>query len=784
MTMTNLRNGIINKKALAFAILLAGLFISLSIIQVQAAANDSSITLKKDPGTGLFVLTIKDPDGIQEFSLAPASGSSYGGGLSGCPTTFSINNVSFADPSDFQPVMPAYVTDCHNNTASLEIAPPKEGLAKSKSVVKEEAPPPAPAPTETPKEENKGGPLSASDVIYPVKELGGCQSEAECRSYCDNSQNAKECFTFAKKYNLITGKELEDAKDHFLSVNNGPGGCSSGASCETYCNNTDHLDECISFAEKNGYYSGDELAQAKKYQEILKTGKPFPGGCKDRNSCEIYCNDADHMEECLNFAEDTGFMPKDEIAQARKILPLMKRGETPGGCASREQCDKYCADDSHSEECVAFAEKAGLISSEDAAMIKKTGGRGPGGCHSKQQCEAYCETNSDECFRWAQDNGLVSADDLAKMKTGLSRFREQLDKIPPEVTQCLKDAVGEKNFEKLSNGEPVFDRSLEGKMKSCFGQITAQCSKQLNTLPPEAAQCIKDVVGEEGFKKLQSGEPDENVDFSSLEGCFQQLQSSFGGQQGGPGGGPGGPGGGFSGPGGCKSIDECTSYCQEHQEECQNFAPPGGASGGGRPTGGNFPGSSGSGGEQHNGFTECGIVDGAVADYVCGTGGSSRGAPTGEGAETTYFNECHAKQQGAQIAHRGVCVRAGGPDKPCSDIAHPVCGTDGNSWTSECHAKEAGASVKHDGVCINEDFYQKPPISPQNYPTSPEDYCKQNPYKCGGPENYQAPSGGSSVPPPGNFSGPGGCTTPEACQSYCTEHYTDPACGGGGQRYP
>ncbi len=630
------------KKIFFAEILLSAFFFILAGVPASVSADNSSILLKKPVGSEYFNLTISDPNGIQEFSLSPVGRYNYGGGLSGCPRSFNSTNVSFLDPSDFTPAMPAYVIDCQNHTTRLEIATPKNGVARSVIIVPEEEKKPAPAPAapsggggsaseEAAKTEKKSGPLSTADIKYPVPELGDCKSEAECRTYCDNSQHGKECFVFAKKYNLITAQQLADEEKKFFDVTKGPGGCDSGPSCEKYCNTLDHVDECIAFAEKSGYYSGDKLTEAKKFQELAKNGTQFPGGCRDRNACELYCNDPQHMEECLSFAEKSGVIPKEEIDQARKILPLMKSGQSPGGCTSKEQCEKYCSLDGHSDECIAFGEKAGLISSEDAAMIKKTGGKGPGGCHSKQQCDSYCENNSDECFKWAQDNGLISDADLQKMKKGMSQFKEQLDKIPPEVVQCLKDVAGEKNFQKLVDGQPVFDRSLEGKMKTCFSQVTSQLGQQLNSMPPEAVQCIKDTIGEDGFKKLQSGELDQgNVDFSSLEVCFQKLQQSFGGGKGWPGGcksidectsycqekshedecqkfvppgesgekhggpgsqqqgGSGGRGGGsnYSGPGGCKSQEECTSYCQEkeHQDECQKFVPPGG--GGNQGSGG------------------------------------------------------------------------------------------------------------------------------------------------------------------------------------------------------
>lgn len=647
---------------------------SLAIMQTQAAANDASITLKKDPGTGLFTLTIKDPDGIQEFSMTPTGKLPYGGGLSGCPATFSITNTNFDASGDFEPVMKAYVLDCQNNTANLEIAPPKDGLAKSKSLEKAEPPPPSPsAPAKEPTEEKKGGPLSASDIAYPVKELGNCQSDIECRSYCDNADRAKACFTFAKKYHLISEEEADEAADKFLNVKNGPGGCNSGSSCETYCNSVDHLDACIAFAEETGYYSPEELAEARKFQALVKAGTQFPGGCKDRNTCEIYCSDSGHMEECLDFAEESGFMPKEEIDEARKFMALMRQGESPGGCTSKEQCENYCFEENHIDECIAFAEKAGVITAEDAIMAKKVGGKGPGGCRSKVQCETYCEANSEECFNFAQEHGLISEDDLAEMRDGMARFRDELDKMPPEAVQCMKDAAGEENFNKMIAGEPIFDRGIEGKMKSCFGQITAQFSKQFDQLPPEAAQCIRDAIGEEGFEKLQSGELDENFDFKPLEACFQKLQGSFGG-------GSNFSGGGFSGPGGCKNTQECTAYCQEHLDECKGFGPPGGGdTGGGFPSGGTTGGGfSGPGGctskEECQAYCqehpdECKNFappggggfpgGGATGGQFPGGGTTGGGFPGGPGGCTSR-EECQAYCQ----AHPAECGGGGGALPP------------------------------------------------------------------------------------------------------------------------
>ena len=320
------------------------------------------------------------------------------------------------------------------------------------------------------------------------------------------------------------------------------------------------------------------------------------------------------------------------------------------------------------------------------------------------------------------------------MRKGMARFREELDKMPPEAVQCMKDAAGEENFDKMIAGEPVFDRSIEAKMKSCFGKVTAQFSKQISQLPPEAAECITGVVGEEGLQKLQGGEFHEEINFESLEGCFQQLRYSFGE-------GSNFDAGGFSGPGGCKNMEECTAYCQEHLDECKGFGPPPGS-------GGNMGGFQGGPGgcaskeecmsyceehpEQCGGGFGGGIGEqqmscspkGTVASFVCGKNGRN----TPSNLEVTYFNSCTAKEHGAEIIHEGVCES----HTPCGEIADPVCGNDNNTWVSACYAEKEGGGVQYPGPCKTQSS--------------------------------------------GSFSGPGGCTNKEECMNYCTKNYTDPAC--------
>ena len=428
---------------------------------------------------------------------------------------------------------------------------------------------------------------TASDIQYPVKELGNCQNETACRTYCDKSENIKACINFAEKNNLMSQEELQQAKKFIAAGTKGPGGCAGKDNCEEYCNDISHIDECVSFAEKNNLIPEKELAEAKKVQAAIKRGVK-PPSCGNKKQCDVYCSEADHMEECItfgveagfiqgkeleesqkmlaalkkgikpppckgkeacdeycqspdnmevcmNFAIAAGFMSEQEKQDSQKMLQALKKGVKPPACKGKEECDSYCGQESHFEECMKFAEAAGFMTSEEAAMARKTGGKGPGGCKGKDECEAFCNNpaNQETCFNFAKENGLIPQEDLQRMEEGKQKFQESLNQAPQEVITCLDSAVGSETMEKIKSGA---------------------------LMPPKE---IGDKMGE----------------------CFQGVMGAPGGTQG-----PGGPGmpsgqGVFqAGPGGCKSPEECSTYCATHQEECKNLqAPsvsPGGAPGG------------------------------------------------------------------------------------------------------------------------------------------------------------------------------------------------------------
>ena len=263
-------------------------------------------------------------------------------------------------------------------------------------------------------------PVALSKITYPVQELGNCASKQECKAYCSISSNYSKCAAFAQK-NGLTVEVPDDRKGVFAAMQKGesPGQCKDELSCRSYCEDIDHLEECVSFVEKFNLASSDELKEIRQMASVKKAGVAFPGNCKTKESCLAYCENSAHAVECMEFALRAGFIPKEDAESVGKIIPYLKSGgKLPGGCTTKESCDVYCDSDTHTNECVDFAIQAGFMTREEAEIVKKTGGKGPGNCRSREACDNYCksEAHIDECVDFAVKAGFISEEEAEMAK--------------------------------------------------------------------------------------------------------------------------------------------------------------------------------------------------------------------------------------------------------------------------------------------------------------------------------------------------------------------------------
>lgn len=378
--------------------------------------------------------------------------------------------------------------------------------------------------------------LSKDDIVFPVVELGSCENENECRAYCDEPDNIDICLDFAATHNLLDRSEIEHARK-FQAIRdeaNWPGGCDSEESCEAYCNDITNIEECLAFAEEHGFIDDDELEEARRVKAALDQGAELPGGCQNKDACEVYCEEPDHIEECIAFAEAAGFLSGEELEEARRFMQIMKEGRSPGGCRGERECFEYCEDESHFEECLAFAEEAGFISAEEAEMARRTGGKGPGGC-VRDECEDYCEdpANQDECLAFALEHEFLTEEEyeLIKGRGGLNfsegRFEgpggcsnEEECKIycsePENREECAAafgDFEGDHDGDRFDGGEP-------------FEDVPEDNLHFLNELPSQVGRCVEENYGLDRLEELRTsgiaGEPVE------LEAVIRKCFGSFG----------------------------------------------------------------------------------------------------------------------------------------------------------------------------------------------------------------------------------------------------------------
>ena len=204
---------------------------------------------------------------------------------------------------------------------------------------------------------------TVADITFPVEELGGCESKEACREYCGDEENREACREFAQSHGLSKRARI----DASLSENSGPGECTSIAECREYCGEEANHEECREFGLRHGLLPEQASERAHRIQSILTEGGP--GECKTPGECKQFCGLEENREECVEFAEEHNLLPLNIIEKFREhrdqIKERLEENRTgPGGCTTKEECQLYCEDPAHAEECLEFGRKFQLLDEE------------------------------------------------------------------------------------------------------------------------------------------------------------------------------------------------------------------------------------------------------------------------------------------------------------------------------------------------------------------------------------------------------------------------------------
>lgn len=306
------------------------------------------------------------------------------------------------------------------------------------------------------------------------------------------------------------------------------GNCGSKSECHAYCDDLAHVKECIAFAESHGLMSAGE---AKKAREFERLGGKGPGGCTSKDECEKYCEDTSHMRQCLDFAKQSGMMSGEELQEAEKVATYVEAGgKMPGGCRGEKECRAYCEDIAHADECVAFATKAGFMSEKEAEMFKKTGGKGPGGCQGRA-CEAYCkdEQHREACVAFAMEHDLMSEEDKQRMEEGRAKAKEALEKAPPKVLECIAAVIGQAKLDEIRQGRGFVGLQLGEILPKCFREVMGNPGERGPFgAGSDARECMRQVFGADFEEKMRSGELDPGARDKEIRECMaKQMGEGF-----------------------------------------------------------------------------------------------------------------------------------------------------------------------------------------------------------------------------------------------------------------
>lgn len=365
-------------------------------------------------------------------------------------------------------------------------------------------------------------------IIFPVAELGNCESRVECKAFCNKTENIENCTKFAAKYGLISKKEKERNEKFFFAIKQGgPGGCTDVQSCKTFCENSDYVEECVAFAEKHQLLPKEEIQRVKKFSQVFKE-KNTPGGCKTSGECKTYCDNPNNAEVCLDFAEKNGFLKPEEAQKVKKFLPLMKRGETPGACKSKEACENYCHREENRRECVDFMVKYGGLSLTEADKIKNTKGQtGPGECKGKEECESFCNApeHHDECLVFAKERGFIEQGAERDIKQGMSHMRVGLKQMPQEVRDCLESSLDSVVLNKMESGEFAPDTEVGKGVRECFEKHKPKMREYIRQefkVSPKTEACLEVTVGKDALEKIKLGDAPPGLDLAEkMRACFE-----------------------------------------------------------------------------------------------------------------------------------------------------------------------------------------------------------------------------------------------------------------------
>jgi hypothetical protein len=164
-------------------------------------------------------------------------------------------------------------------------------------------------------------PFFPRGFVYPIPELGNCNSKAACFQFCEQRENLEFCSMVSYRNGLMSASQLKKTLTfaNYLQVGYFAN-CNDLGSCEELCSHKDVRSECDTLAinlDQGSRVLGvtDTKSESNKFSLL--------DYCKNNSGCYDQTPGGNNILTTLN--------------------NLIKSGDAPSACKDAEQCQDYCS---------------------------------------------------------------------------------------------------------------------------------------------------------------------------------------------------------------------------------------------------------------------------------------------------------------------------------------------------------------------------------------------------------------------------------------------------------
>ena len=191
-------------------------------------------------------------------------------------------------------------------------------------------------------------------LIFPIADLGNCNSLTECKNYCEDVSHMSDCINFAKNHGFYKAPPSPPSESSILEAAKSELGCDSKEACQQFCGLQENWIKCGEFAKKHSLGKPQPKPEASS-SAVLEKAKAILG-CLSYDQCKSFCSVEQNRIKCQYFGRIIASLKStvSNITPKPSVLPNIT---TQGGsCNSFDSCVKfYCS--RYPDQCQQITEK-------------------------------------------------------------------------------------------------------------------------------------------------------------------------------------------------------------------------------------------------------------------------------------------------------------------------------------------------------------------------------------------------------------------------------------------